>query len=50
MDILYTLAKKGTREYIIPFKPSGISHSYELGQSISVLRVVGWYFTFLFEL
>ena len=29
------------------FKPNGISHCYQLDQSISVLRVVGWYFSFL---
>ena len=29
-----------------PFKPNGISYSYPLDQSISVLRVVGWYFSF----
>ena len=27
-----------------PLKPNGISQSYQLNQSISVLRVVGWYF------
>ena len=27
-----------------PFKSNGISHFYQLDQSISVLRVVGWYF------
>ena len=27
-----------------PFKLNGISHSYQLGQSISVLRIVGWNF------
>ena len=32
-----------------PFKPNGISHSYQLDQSISVFRVVGWYFSFLFK-
>ena len=42
-----------------PFKPNGISHCYQFDQSISVcyqldksisiLRVVGWYFTFLFN-
>ena len=32
-----------------PFKPNGISHCYQLDQSISILRVVGWYFTFLFK-
>ena len=31
------------------FKPNGISHYYQLDQSIFVLRVVGWYFSFLFE-
>ena len=29
---------------INPFKPNEISHSYQLAQTISVLRVVGWYF------
>ena len=32
-----------------PFKPNGISHYYQLDQSISVLRVVGRYFIFLLE-
>ena len=32
-----------------PFKPNGISLSYQLDQSISMLRVVGWYFSFLFN-
>ena len=31
------------------FKPNGISHSYQLDESISVLRVVEWYFSFLFK-
>ena len=30
-----------------PFKPNGISNSYQLDQSISVLRIVGRYFSFL---
>ena len=32
-----------------PFMPNGISHSYQLDQSISVLRGVRWYFSFLFK-
>ena len=32
-----------------PFKPNGIFHCYQLDQTISILRVVGWYFTFLFK-
>ena len=28
------------------FKPNEISHSYQLNQSISVLIVAGWYFSF----
>ena len=28
------------------FKLNGISHSYHFDQSISILRVVGWYFFF----
>ena len=31
------------------FKPNGISHSYQLDWSISILRVVEWYFSFLFK-
>ena len=30
-----------------PFMPNGISHRYQLEQSISVLRRVRWYFSFL---
>ena len=29
--------------------PKGISRSYQLDQSISILRGVGWYFYFLFK-
>ena len=29
-----------------PFMPYGISHCYQLKQSISVLRDVSWYFSF----
>ena len=29
-----------------PFMANGISHCYQLDHSISVLRVVGWYFPF----
>ena len=32
-----------------PFIPNGISYRYELEQSISVLRVVGWYFFNVFK-
>ena len=35
--------------FINPFKPNGISHYYQLDQSISVLRVDGLYFSFLFK-
>ena len=31
-----------------PFKPNRISHSHKLDQSISVLRVAGWYFFLIF--
>ena len=34
---------------IILFRPNGISHSYQLDQSISILRVVGCYFFFNFN-
>ena len=33
--------------YINPFMPDRISHCYQSEQPISVLRVVGLYFTFL---
>ena len=29
---------------LTPFKRNGISHYYQLDQSITILRVVGWYF------
>ena len=32
-----------------PFQPNGISHPYQLDQSISVLRVVAWYFSVIFK-
>ena len=32
-------------EFINPFMPNGISNPYHLGQSISDLRVAGWYFS-----
>ena len=32
-----------------PFMPNGISNRYQLEQSISVLRDVRWYFSFLFK-
>ena len=34
---------------INPFKPNGISHYYQSDQSISILRVVGLYFSFLLK-
>ena len=40
--------KKTIATYLELYKPNGNSHSYELDQSISVLRVVGWQFSFLF--
>ena len=33
-----------------PFMPNGISHCYQLEQSISVLRGGRWYFSFLFKI
>ena len=30
--------------YINPFMPNGIFHRYQLKQSISVVKDVGWYF------
>ena len=37
------------KPYLSPFKPNGNSHFYQLVQSISNFRVVGWYFSFLFK-
>ena len=34
---------------INPFMPNVFSHPYQLDESISNLRVVGWYFSFLFK-
>ena len=36
-------------ESINPFKPNEITNVYQVYQSITVLRVVGWYFSFLFK-
>ena len=46
LDLLrsHDLASANWDELLNPFQPNGISCSYQLGQSISVLRVVGWYF------
>ena len=41
--------KKVSANSFNPFMPNGISHCSQLDQSISVLRVVRWYFTFLFK-
>ena len=39
------------RSKINPFKLNGISHCYQLDQSISILRGVGWYFfPFFFQI
>ena len=38
MDLIYPIIN------LNPFKPKGISHSYKLDQSISVVSVTGWYF------
>ena len=44
------LEKPGSYYSVVnPFEPNEISHSYQLDQSISVLRIVGWYFSFLFK-
>ena len=32
-----------------PFMPNVFSHPYQMGESISNLRVVGWDFSFLFK-
>ena len=32
---------------INPFKPNGISHWYQLDQSIPVFRILKWYFVFI---
>ena len=38
----HTISSFRLGEYLNPFKPNGISHSYQLDQSISVLKVVEW--------
>ena len=42
--MMYAIGK-----YVNPFQPSGMSNSYKVDQSISVLRVVEWYFSFKFK-
>ena len=60
LEIIRTIYKKGIIRdgpepickktiNVNPFKANGIYRCYQLIQSISVLRVVGWYFTFLFK-
>ena len=39
----------GDITHINPFNANGISHCHQLEQSISALRDVGWYFSFLFK-
>ena len=34
---------------INPFKPNGFSNYYQVDQSIFVLKVVEWYYSFLFK-
>ena len=38
-----------SKERVNPFLQNGISHPYQLDQSISILRVFGCYFSFLFK-
>ena len=46
----HTLSRHNFRSHVIrpcyPYKLNELSHYYQLDQSISVLRVVGWYFHF----
>ena len=51
---VYAIGTRPLRGLIVtstinPIKPNGIPHSYHLDQSISVLRVVGWYFSVWFK-
>ena len=43
-----TPVDKGAINVSHPFEPNGISHPYQLDQSISVFRVVGRYLIFWF--
>ena len=36
-------------DYVNPFKPNGHAHPYQLDQSMSILRVVGCYFFYLYQ-
>ena len=47
--LLWKMGFKSLNRNVNPYKPNGISKSYQLDQTISVLRVVGLYFTFLFK-
>ena len=44
--LLILFHEVGFSMYFNPLMPNGLSLSYQLDQSISVLRVVGWYFSF----
>ena len=47
--IRFNIPHKGKKYQLNPFKLNGISHSYQLDQSVSILRVVGWYFSSFFK-
>ena len=42
---------QGSKGYfsIDPFMPNVLSHPFQLDESISNFRIVGWYFSFLFK-
>ena len=48
LSIIYT-TKEGMKYQHNPFKLNGISVSYQLDQSVFILRVIRWYFTSLFK-
>ena len=46
----YTAASgEDSQQIVYPFMPNGITYPYQLDESISNFRVVGWYFSFLFK-
>ena len=42
--------KTNIDSHINPFMPNLFSHSYRLDESISKLRVVGWYFSIFIQI
>ena len=48
-SMVASCAFKILMQFVNTFKPNELSHLYQMDRSISVVRVVGWHFSFLLE-